>query len=138
MKSSVLIDGTTKQNQQMKTQEPKHVQSKLTSDTSGLHSLKDDFNEMTIPTSIEPPPKCTNTIKKVIPIKRKSSLDHQKVVLLSQSASRDGFRKGGWGTGNSALVIGKGGWATTWQGRSFVPKGRTWAERLKPRHSNSK
>ena len=56
------------------------------------------------------------------------------VNLLNEASTsnhRLGTGKGGGGTG-------KGGWPTTWEEMRHVPKGRSWAERLKPRHSRSK
>ncbi len=37
-----------------------------------------------------------------------------------------GQKKAGW----SNNVVGKGGWATTWESRKDVPRGRTWAEKF--------
>ena len=53
------------------------------------------------------------------------------VVTEKEEVTNGGWKKQsqgsniGWGRGS-----GKGGWATTWESRKDVPRGRTWAERF--------
>ena len=91
-----------------------------TTDKAELVSLKQECKELKIPNIKKP---MLKSIEKVVPIKRGWTSESKKVGWANKKENTSG--------------IGKGGWATTWEGRQHVRRGRSWKERLKPRHGNS-
>ena len=74
-----------------------------------------------------------------------SSVAIKRSVKKVSSSSKGGWssvpkgsiREGTWGSGSyrSESTSSRGGWATSWATRR-PPQGRTWSERLKPRHAS--
>ena len=71
-----------------------------------------------------------------------SNTDKRSVKKVSSSSKggwgsvpKGSIREGTWGSGTtrSDSTSSRGGWATSWETRR-PPQGRTWSERLKPRH----
>ena len=72
-----------------------------------------------------------------------SSVAVKRSVKKVSSSSKGGWsyipkgsiREGKWGSGSyrPESTSSRGGWATSWETRR-PPQGRTWSERLKPRH----
>ena len=114
--ATMFKDNSSKTN----TEEQKGSLSNPTTDKVELASLKQDFKDLKIPHNEKPTLK---SIEKVVPIKRGWTSESKKVGWANKKENPPG--------------IGKGGWATTWEGRQHVRRGRSWNERLKPRHGNS-
>ena len=86
-----------------------------------LASLKKDFKEL-----------------KILHTNEKSTIKSIEQVLPNKSRWTSESKNVGWAIKKeNPPGIGKGGWATTWEGRQHVRRGRSWNERLKPRHGNS-
>ena len=71
-------------------------------------------------------------------LKKDSQLVRKKSVKKDWAAWKGGpVREGTWGSGSvrSVTTSSRGGWATSWETRR-PPQGRTWSERLKPRHAS--
>ena len=101
------------------------ISSSSDEDTSGVTIKRSD----TIPSSAKKDNASSVAVKRSV----------KKVSSSSKggwsSVPKGSIREGKWGSGSyrSESTSSRGGWATSWETRR-PPQGRTWAERLKPRH----
>ena len=70
--------------------------------------------------------------KSLIPAIKDCSIAKEKEEVTSGGWKKQEVTSGGWKKQEGWYKDGrsKGGWATTWENRKNVPRGRTWAERF--------
>ena len=96
-------------------------------DTSGVTIKRSD----TIPSSTSPKQYNSSSVAIKRSVKKVSSSSKGGWSYIPKGS----IREGKWGSGSyrPESTSSRGGWATSWETRR-PPQGRTWSERLKPRH----